>query len=57
MATSSQRHLSALEDAINTLVEQAEQLAEDNSLEFTVNFKGRSAVNIDWTSSWASSYE
>ena len=57
MATSSQRHLSALEDAINTLVEQAEQLAEDNSLEFTVNFKGHSAVNIDWTSSWSSFYE
>jgi hypothetical protein len=57
MATSPQQHLSALEESINALVEQAEQLAEDNSLEFTVNFKGHTAVNIDWTSSWSSSYE
>lgn len=57
MATSPQQHLSALEESINALVEQAEQLAEDNSLEFTVRFKNRTDVNVDWTSSWASSYE
>lgn len=57
MATSPQQHLSALVESINALVEQAEQIAEDNALEFTVNFKGHTAVNIDWTSSWSSSYE
>jgi galactose-1-phosphate uridylyltransferase len=57
MATSPQQHLSALEESINALVEQAEQLAEDNSLEFTVRFKNRNDVNVDWTQSWSSSYE
>ncbi|ADG36035.1 hypothetical protein Acj61p070 [Acinetobacter phage Acj61] len=57
MATSPQQHLSALEESINALVEQAEQLAEDNSLEFTVRFKNRTDVNVDWTQSWSSSYE
>ena len=57
MATSPQQHLSALEESINALVEQAEQLAEDNSLEFTVRFKNRNDVNVDWTQSWPSSYE
>ena len=57
MATSPQQHLSALEESINALVEQAEQLAEDNSLEFTVRFKNHTDVNVDWTSSWESSYE
>ena len=57
MATSPQQHLSALEESINALVKQAEQLAEDNSLEFTVRFKNRTDVNVDWTQSWSSSYE
>ena len=55
MSLVQKQNLKNIEAAINNLIVTADSIAEENGLEFTVNFPSGQVVHTDWTQSWSSS--